>query len=136
VFQGFDANPGLTSVTAYAVEEAAVLNPDYDYTGEWKLVAFATCAYEAYFGGLERRSARVTGGDSYDPELTVNIACSPGKRLMAIGDRVEDHDMGQWFIHRFLRLTPAHEAAIGKTHLSQLVNNWTTLTTSILCVDK
>ena len=104
VFQGFDVNAGLTSVTAYAVEEAAALDPDYDYTGEWKLVAFVSCGFEAYFGGLERRSMRATGGDAYDPELTVNIACSPGKRLMAIGDRVEDHDMGQWFIHRFLRL--------------------------------
>ena len=136
VFQGFDVNPGLTSVTAYAVEEAAALDPDYDYTGDWKLVAFATCASEAYFGGLERRSARATGGDAYDPELSVNIACSPGKRLMAISDRVEDHDMGQWFIHRLFGLTPFQQAAIGKTYLSQLSNNWATQTTSIICVDK
>ena len=64
------------------------MDPAYDYTGDWKLVAFATCALEGYFGGLERRSARAQGGGIYDPENTVNIACSPGKKLMAIGDRV------------------------------------------------
>ena len=121
VFQGFDVDAGLTTVTAYAVEEAAALDPDYDYTGDWKLVAFATCAYEGYFGGLERRSARAQGGGVYDPEHTVNIACSPGKKLMAIGDRVEDRDMGQWFIHRFFRLNAFQQTAFGKTYLSQLV---------------
>lgn len=136
VFQGFDVDAGLTSVTAYAVEEAAALDPDYDYTGNWKVVAFATCASEAYFGGLEKRSARDTGGDAYDPELTVSIGCSPGKKLMAISDRVEDHDMGQWFIHRAFRVTLPAQTASGKTYLSDLVNNWVTETTSIICVDK
>jgi hypothetical protein len=136
VFQGFDVNAGLTAVTAYAVEEAAALDPDYDYKGDWKLVAFATCASEAYFGGLERRSSRITGGDIFDPELTVNISCSPGKKLMAIGDRVEDFDMGQWFIHRFFRVNFAQQTAIGKAYLSQLGNMWATETTSIICVDK
>ena len=136
VFQGFEVNPGLTKVTAYAIEEAAVLDPDYDYTGEWRVVAFAACAYENYFGGLELRSMRATGGDLYDPEHTVSVACSPGKRVMAIGDRVEDREMGQWFIHRFFRVTAAHESAIGKTYLSQLVNTSVAQTTSILCVDK
>jgi len=62
VFQGFDVAAGLTQVTAYAVEEAAALDPAWDYTGDWKLVAFATCASEAYFGGLERRTTRARGG--------------------------------------------------------------------------
>ena len=136
VFQGFDVNAGLTSVTAYALEEAAALDPDYDYTGDWKLVAFATCASEAYFSGLEKRSARNSGGDLYDPELTVSIACSPGKKLMAIGDRIEDRAMGQWFIHRFFRLNPFQQTAIGKAYLSELVDNSVTQTTSIICVDK
>ena len=62
VFQGFDVDAGLTQVTAYAVEEAAALmDPACDYTGDWKLVAFATCASEAYFGGLERRTTRAEG---------------------------------------------------------------------------
>jgi len=136
VFQGFDVNASLTAVTAYAVEEAAALDPDYDYTGDWKLVAFATCASESYFGGLERRSLRVTGGDIYDPELTVNISCSPGKKLMAIGDRVADYDMGEWFIHRAFRLNPFQQTAVGKAYLNPGGDIRATETTSILCVDK
>ena len=115
VFQGFDVDAGLTTVTAYAIEESAVLmKPEYDYTGDWKLVAFATCAQEGYFDGLERRSRRAKGGGMYDPEHTVSVACSPGKKLMAIGDRVEDLDMGQWFIHRFFRLNPGQQSAFGQ----------------------
>jgi hypothetical protein len=136
VFQGFDVNASLTAVTAYAVEEAAALDPDYDYTGDWKLVAFATCASESYFGGLERRSLRVTGGDIYDPELTVNISCSPGKKLMAIGDRVADYDIGEWFIHRAFRLNPFQQTAVGKAYLNPGGDIRATETTSILCVDK
>ena len=49
VFQGFEVDPGLTKVTAYAIEEAAVLDPVYDYTGDWKVVAFATCALPGVF---------------------------------------------------------------------------------------
>jgi hypothetical protein len=136
VFQGFEVNAGLTQVTAYATEEAGALDPDYDYIGDWKLVAFATCAYEAYFGGLERRRSSARGGGLYDPEWTLNIACSPGKRLMAIGDRVADNDMGQWFIHRFFRLNAAQQTAFGKTYLSELADTSVTQTTSIICVDK
>jgi hypothetical protein len=136
VFQGFDVNAGLTTVTAYAVEAAAsLLDPAYDYTGDWKLVAFATCAYEGYFSGLEKRSIRAKGGDLYDPEQTVSVACSPGKKLMAIGDRVEDADTGQWFIHRFFRLNPFQQTAFGKTYLSQLSHMSVKQTTSIICVD-
>ena len=136
VFQGFEVDAGLTAVTAYAIEAAAVLmDPAYDYTGDWKLVAFATCAYEGYFDGLERRSTSAKGGGLYDPEHTVNIACSPGKKLMAIGDHVEDRDMGQWFIHRFFRLNPFQQTAFGKTYLSQLVNTAVKQTVSIICVD-
>lgn len=136
VFQGFDVNAGLTAVTAYAVEEAAALDPEYDYTGDWKLVAFATCASEAYFSGLERRSLRDSGGDIYNPELSVNISCSPGKKLMAIGDRVEDYAMGEWFIHRLVRLNPFQQTAIGKAYLLPGGDIRATETTSILCVDK
>jgi hypothetical protein len=136
VFQGFEVDPGLTTVTAYAIEQAAALDPDYDYTGDWKVVAFATCAYEAYFGGLELRSLRAKGGGLYDPEHTVSVACSPGKKLMAIGDRVEDYDMGQWYIHRFFRLNPFQQTAFGKTYHSQLTNLSVKQTTSIMCVDK
>jgi hypothetical protein len=137
VFQGFEVSAGLTSVTAYAIEAAAVLmDKAYDYTGDWKLVAFASCALEGYFGGLERRSLRAKGGGLYDPEHTVSVACSPGKKLMAIGDRVEDLDMGQWFIHRFFRLNPFQQTAFGKTYLSQLSDLSVRQTTSIICVDK
>lgn len=136
VFQGFEANAGLTSVTAYGIEEAAALDPDYDYTGNWKLTAFATCAYEAYFGGLELRTTRAKGGGLYAPELSLEIACSPGKKLMAIGDRIEDYAMGEWYLHRFIRLNAFQQTAIGKTYLSQLTNLSVTQTTSILCVDK
>ena len=135
VFQGFDVAAGLTTVTAYAVEEGAALG-EHDHTGDWKLVAFATCALEGYFGGLERRSARGESDGAYDSEHTVKIACSPGKRLMAIGDRVVDRDMGQWFIHRFFRQNAFQPEAFGKTYLSELANRSVIQTASIICVDK
>jgi hypothetical protein len=44
--------------------------------------------------------------------------------------------MGEWYLHRFIRLNAFQQTGMGKTYLSQLANLSVTQTTSILCVDK
>ena len=133
VFQGFDVSPGQTSVTAYAIEEAAALDPDYDYTGDWKLAAFASCAYEAYFGGLELRTIEGDGGGKAH---TVGVSCSAGKKLMGAGARIADAHMGQWFIDRFSRQNAFQQTVFANTSRSQLSQLNVHQKVSIQCVDK
>ena len=71
------------------------MDPAYDYTGDWKLVAFATCALRGISAALSGEAAR-EGWRLYDPEQTVSVACSPGKKL--IGDGIsEDADTGSGY---------------------------------------
>lgn len=117
IFHGMETNTDMRKVKASGIESGGLLGGDFD--GNWKVTAVAACAREAYYEGLEVRIARASeGGDALSPDdSSVMVACSPGKKNIAVGgSMVGDQDMGTWFLHRFSRKGAGDTEVYGKVY--------------------
>jgi len=134
VFRGMEVDPDLGTVTAKAMEYGGVLGGTY--AGNWKVTAVVACHQEAYFDGLELRQNRASAWGQLEPDSTVFVACSTGKKNIAVGaSMIDDRDDGQWFVHRFVRQSGVQTQVFGKVYL----NSGTAHVkhgVSTICVDK
>jgi len=123
VFQGFEADPDLTMVTARATEVGGPLGGGF--SGSWKVTAVAACGYAYAFEGLELRSNVELGGGFLEGETEskLYIGCSVGKKIIAAASTIEDEAMGQWYLDRFSRNNALRQGIYAEAHRNPELGN-------------
>jgi hypothetical protein len=137
VFQGFKADDDMTEVTARATEVAGALGGGF--AAPWKVTAVATCSWQFYFGGLELMSNSELGGGllPFETESKLYIGCSAkAKRIVAAASTTNDHDMGQWYLHRLSRYNAFQNIVYGEAYRNpELGTVLMNQTAQVICID-
>ena len=136
VFQGFELDDDLTQVTARATELAGALGGVAPQM--WKVTAVVACSQPYNFDGLTLTKKRDLGGGFLlnETDSSVETSCALGQRIIGAASRVDDYDMGQWYLDRMSRYNAfQNRIVVGATRNAELGTILTRQTAYVVCVD-
>jgi hypothetical protein len=123
-------------VTARATEVAGALGGIAPQM--WKVTAVVACSQPYNFDGLTLTKIRKLGGGLLlnETDSSVETSCALGQRIIGAASRVDDYDMGQWYLDRMSRINAfQNNVVVEATRNAELGTILTRQTAYVVCVD-